>query len=339
MVCDEGYSIVGAPRLQCLKSGQYAQSAPHCVKKPDLPIEQMGCGIRVVEEDVEGTEEMDYHGGALEDTDFEATTEFTPDGLIPVTVLHGNITRPGEFPWNVIIDVNRRQCGGSIIDEHWVLTASHCLLADIYKECKNQDNPPCGIVSPHDITSITAGITDREDIHSPYRQVRTAIQVIAHPYLKYRRTFIDFDVGLIRVNEPFQITKRVNRVCLPQNGIETLVSNKHLIVSGWGKTERGKDSEKLRKIEVPWADRAVCNSSESYQGEVTETMFCAGYPLGGPDACQGDSGGPLIYLGTNGTFVQGGIVSWGRDCGRPNFYGVYTNLAYFYRWISGYVGN
>jgi secreted trypsin-like serine protease len=54
-------------------------------------------------------------------------------------------------------------------------------------------------------------------------------------------------------------------------------------------------------------------------------MLCAGLKQGGKDTCQGDSGGPLT--GGKGNTVLSGITSWGRGCARPNFFGVYTNVA------------
>lgn len=58
-------------------------------------------------------------------------------------------------------------------------------------------------------------------------------------------------------------------------------------------------------------------------------MICAGIPQGGKDSCQGDSGGPIVI---DKKLV--GIVSWGNGCAQPGFPGVYTNIAYFGKWID-----
>lgn len=53
---------------------------------------------------------------------------------------------------------------------------------------------------------------------------------------------------------------------------------------------------------------------------------------------QGDSGGPLVCK-LNQTWLQIGIVSWGRGCIHPLYPGVYANVSYFLNWIRYHVEN
>lgn len=56
--------------------------------------------------------------------------------------------------------------------------------------------------------------------------------------------------------------------------------------------------------------------------------------LGGrTDACQNDSGGPLVCLDADKQPVLVGIVSFGKGCARPNYPGVYSNVASYTEWI------
>lgn len=70
---------------------------------------------------------------------------------------------------------------------------------------------------------------------------------------------------------------------------------------------------------------------------VRETQLCAG-GVKGKDSCGGDSGGPLMFPGSYGKFgvryVQRGLVSFGsKRCGLGGYPGVYTNIAYYMKWI------
>uniref|UniRef100_A0A8B9HSK8 trypsin n=1 Tax=Astyanax mexicanus TaxID=7994 RepID=A0A8B9HSK8_ASTMX len=82
-------------------------------------------------------------------------------------------------------------------------------------------------------------------------------------------------------------------------------------------------------VALPIVSESWCNSTDSYNGNITELMICAGYTDGGKDACSGDSGGPLVCEGR-----VYGIVSWGTGCADAQYPGVYTSVAKFRKWID-----
>ena len=93
----------------------------------------------------------------------------------------------------------------------------------------------------------------------------------------------------------------------------------------------------LQWVRVPAITNSECNSA--YNGDITDSMICAGYPgEGGKDACQGDSGGPFVCA--NGTkSVIAGVVSWGYGCAEAQYPGVYARVAKYADWIATTISN
>ena len=86
-------------------------------------------------------------------------------------------------------------------------------------------------------------------------------------------------------------------------------------------------------VMVPTITNDDCNINVAYDGRVTHSMLCAGYPgEGGKDSCTGDSGGPLV-CNENGQAVLAGVVSWGDSCAEPEKPGVYSRVTHVLNWI------
>lgn len=46
-------------------------------------------------------------------------------------IVGGHDAEPGQFPYQISLrNRNSHTCGGSIIDEKWILTAAHCVVYD-----------------------------------------------------------------------------------------------------------------------------------------------------------------------------------------------------------------
>ncbi|KAK3104221.1 hypothetical protein FSP39_025411 [Pinctada imbricata] len=127
---------------------------------------------------------------------------------------------------------------------------------------------------------------------------------------------------------------------LPSENIR-VSPNDRCFVSGWGDTEQGP-SNVVREAQLKYfnpGEQARCQNLYRSQREVTRSMFCAGTDDGVPrDTCLGDSGGPFICQ-INGRRMLIGITSWGvRECGRPFYPGVYTDVRVLRQWIRNNAG-
>lgn len=151
---------------------------------------------------------------------------------------------------------------------------------------------------------------------------------------KFDKETYDFDIAVIRLKTPIVFRANVAPACLPEKdwAEATLMTQKSGTVSGFGRThEKGRQSTRLKVLEVPYVDRNTCKLSSSFT--ITPHMFCAGYDASSEDACQGDSGGPHVTRFGDTYFVTG-VVSWGEGCARKGKYGVYTKVTHFLKWIE-----
>jgi hypothetical protein len=245
-------------------------------------------------------------------------------------VVEGEKARINDIPWTVALvrkggfnifgGAPRPFCGGTLINDRYIVTASHCVDGQTEKGIQVLVNEQDILISTE-----TAGGTRKFDVD----------KIIKHP--NYSRRTVDNDIALVRLAGRIDLTAGSGPtvpVCLPANN-DNDFSGLSATVAGWGTTkEGGSTSNSLQKVDVPIIKNSECNSAATrYQGKITDSMLCAGFiQTGGKDACQGDSGGPLIIdNGTRKTLV--GVVSWGFGCAQKRAPGVYARVARFPDWI------
>ncbi|NXE52520.1 FA10 factor, partial [Casuarius casuarius] len=202
-------------------------------------------------------------------------------------------------------------CGGTILNEYFILTAAHCA---------NQSEKPMVLV----------GEVDRRK-KEPSEAIHMVEKIIIND--AFDLATYDSDIALIKLKEPITFSEYVIPACLPEEDFATEVLMKQAsgIVSGFGKIfQRGQLVERMKVFQIPYVDMGTCKPA--IRSLVTENMFCAGYDKDGKDVCHGDGGGPHVTQ-YNGTYFVTGIISWGEGCGTPGKYGIYTNLSKFLPWV------
>ncbi|XP_067245926.1 trypsin-2-like [Chanodichthys erythropterus] len=221
-------------------------------------------------------------------------------------IIGGYECPPHSQPWQVYLTDGRKSCGGSLINERWVVSAAHCkflrsrLIIRLGKHKK----------SVNEATEQKIGVE----------------KMI--PHLKYNDQPHNNDIMLIRLRKPAIFNKYVKPIPLTTNCTS---AGEQCLVSGWGKTTVGSASV-LQCLKLPVLSKMLCKCA--YGTSITENMFCAGFMKGGKDSCQGDSGGPVVYNGK-----LGGVVSFGKGCARPGFPGVYAEMCRYTDWIKDIIAN
>lgn len=244
-------------------------------------------------------------------------------GLKPIVdgerIVGGKEAEPLGYPWNVALTLKwgLQFCGGSLINKWYVLTAAHCVAwgrSALKMRLRIGDH----------------NLKGKQEDHPHIERGANALKI----HIKYDTANTDFDVALIKLDEPVDLTlPNVATVCLPYDESAEYVGRK-ATVTGWGMTSySGSTSDFLREVNVTVISNKEC--SRLYKpNPVTKNMLCAGErKKGGKDACQGDSGGPLVLKKSDERWEQIGVVSWGRECARPQYPGVYTRVTKFYDWI------
>lgn len=228
-----------------------------------------------------------------------------------------------EFPYQISLQWNFNEdgkeimhfCGGSLLNEYYVLTAAHCRTG-------YSDNGHIEVVAAdHDVSSRDGS-----------EQRRLVAEFTIHE--AYDNAFGGNDIAVIRVDKPFVLNDKVQTIQLPKQFDQF---DGDVVLSGWGSVSNTivpEYPDKLRKVVLPLVDMDMCLKLWNYESSLKETNVCAGPVDGSKSACSADSGGPLVKH-LDGQVVQVGIVSWGAvPCGawyRPT---VFVGVSNFIDWIE-----
>ncbi|MBM0273900.1 serine protease, partial [Streptococcus suis] len=175
-------------------------------------------------------------------------------------IVGGEDATPGEFPYQVSIQKQGlfgrcHICGASVLNEHHVLTAVHCLKGA-------NANSLYVVLGEYDLSKTSGD-----------EQVIIAGELVIHEH--YDGTTFTNDVGIIRLVPSITFNEKVGTVTLPAQG-ELVDAGTECVATGWGASVEGGSVENvLKKVTVPVVSDADCRASYGVT-DIGDHMLCAG---------------------------------------------------------------
>ncbi|XP_049287587.1 uncharacterized protein LOC125766049 [Anopheles funestus] len=247
-------------------------------------------------------------------------------------IIGGNYTAIDEFPWYALLEyvskkgVRAFNCGGSLINGRYVLTAAHCLANKKLDEGERLVNVRLGDYNT--ATEVDCEEDDPETCADPPQNFGIEEQII-HPGYEKNGPFQHHDIALIRLDRDVIMNNYVSPVCLPPDNFTPTSPDLNVTAVGFGHTGRQRHSGIKKKVQFPVFAQEECDKKWQ-KIEIIEQQLCAG-GVYGIDSCSGDSGGPLMVR--RFYWIQEGVISFGNQCALEGWPGVYTRVSSYLDWI------
>uniref|UniRef100_A0A1B0A9X1 Peptidase S1 domain-containing protein n=1 Tax=Glossina pallidipes TaxID=7398 RepID=A0A1B0A9X1_GLOPL len=221
-------------------------------------------------------------------------------------IVGGADAEDGQFKYQISLQHSNgaHTCGGSILNERFVLTAAHCVMVG------DEVRPPSSL-------QIRAGSVDYSE---------------GGKLLKIKRIVVNenygnfvHDLALLELEEPLEFCDKIHPIEL---ATEEVPSGGDIIVSGWGRLyNNGPIPNHLQWTTLKAMTTEECRPYFADLEPNIDALICLAHGSN-HGVCNGDSGGPATY---KGKLV--GVASFVMDgCGSTNPDG-YAKVSHHYDWI------
>lgn len=127
----------------------------------------------------------------------------------------------GSFPWQAYIRIGTSRCGGSLVNEWYVVTAGHCVARARASQVR-----------------VTLGeYVLKSSVEPLPGRTYGASTIKVHPYFKFTPQADRYDVAVVRLNRRVDLAPHISPICLPPKDLD--MHNMHGWAAGWGALQPG----------------------------------------------------------------------------------------------------
>ncbi|MFA0570753.1 S1 family peptidase [Vibrio gallaecicus] len=219
-------------------------------------------------------------------------------------------------------------CGGTILDEHHILTAAHCIYGNeaislftvVVPQLQNVDDYPLGDIQRNRVKEIYYRNDYNDDISY----------------------FLENDVAILKLETAMNIDTINDVIRRPDSeSYRNDQVNTKFTAVGHGDTVSGYDgNDQLLQVDLNLVSNSACSSVFLNGDRITTKQICFDGDYSSltrlkNGTCQGDSGGP-VYWYDGSKYVQVGITSFGpSSCGANiGVTSVFTEIHDYNAWID-----